>query len=99
MGQVLRMATLGGAQAMGLAEEIGSLAIGKYADLCAVRLDDWILQPCFDPASHLIYVAGREQVSHVWVAGQCRVNAHTLVNLDVSRLRAVTKVWQNKLQV
>lgn len=96
---VLRMATLGGAHAMGLADDIGSLKIGKFADLCAIRLDDWILQPCFDPASHLIYVAGREHVSHVWVAGQCRVNAHTLADFDVPALLAVTNLWQNKLQV
>jgi len=34
------------------------------ADLCAMRLDAWLLQPCFDPASHLVYPAGREQVTH-----------------------------------
>jgi 5-methylthioadenosine/S-adenosylhomocysteine deaminase len=95
----LRMATLGGARAMGLADEIGSLEIGKSADLCAIALDDWILQPCFDPASHLVYVAGREQVSHVWVAGQCRVKAHTLVDLDLPALLPVINLWQNKLQV
>lgn len=96
---VIGMATLGGAKAMGLSEQIGSLEIGKFADLCAIRLDEWILQPCFDPASHLVYVAGREQVSHVWVAGQCRVKAHTLVDFDMSALLAMAKVWQNKLQV
>jgi 5-methylthioadenosine/S-adenosylhomocysteine deaminase len=96
---VLRMATLSGARAMGLADSIGSLEIGKFADLCAIRLDDWMLQPCFDPASHLIYVVGREQVSHVWVAGQCRVNAHTLVDFDLSALLPVINLWQNKLQV
>lgn len=96
---VLRMATLGGAQAMGLADSLGSLKIGKTADLCAVSLDDWALQPCFDPASHLIYVAGREHVSHVWVAGECRVNAHRLVDFDPVALRAVINLWQNKLQV
>ena len=96
---VLRMATLGGAKAMGLDQDIGSLKIGKSADLCAISLGEWIMQPCFDPASHLIYVAGREQVSHVWVGGRCRVNAHTLVDFDLSALLAVINLWQNKLQV
>ena len=95
----LHMATLGGARAMGLENEVGSLKIGKSADLCAISLGDWIMQPCFDPASHLIYVAGREQVSHVWVAGECRVNAHTLVGFDLSALLPVINLWQNKLQV
>jgi 5-methylthioadenosine/S-adenosylhomocysteine deaminase len=93
------MATLGGAKAMGLDDVIGSLKIGKFADLCAISLEDWISQPCFDPASHLIYVAGREQVSHVWVAGECRVNAHKLVDFDLAALLPVIKLWQNKLQV
>jgi 5-methylthioadenosine/S-adenosylhomocysteine deaminase len=35
-----------------------------------VRLDEWLMQPCFDPASHLVYAAGREQVTHTWVAGK-----------------------------
>ena len=96
---VLRIATLGGARAMGLADDIGSLEIGKSADLCAIALDDWIMQPCFDPASHLVYVAGREQVSHVWVAGRCRVKAHTLVDLDLPALLPVINLWQNKLRV
>lgn len=96
---VLHMATLGGARAMGLADVIGSLEIGKSADLCAIALDDWILQPCFDPASHLVYVAGREQVSHVWVAGRCRVKAHTLVDFDLPSLLPVINLWQNKLRV
>jgi 5-methylthioadenosine/S-adenosylhomocysteine deaminase len=95
----LHMATLGGAKAMGLDDVIGSLKIGKFADLCAISLEDWISQPCFDPASHLIYVAGREQVSHVWVAGECRVNAHKLVDFDLAALLPVIKLWQNKLQV
>lgn len=95
----LHMATLGGATAMGRAEEIGSLKIGKFADLCAISLEDWIVQPCFDPASHLIYVAGREHVSHVWVGGHCRVNAHKLVDFDLGALLPVINLWQNKLQV
>jgi 5-methylthioadenosine/S-adenosylhomocysteine deaminase len=64
---VLRMATLGGARALGLDGMIGSLAPGKRADFCAVALDSPSMQPCFDPISHLHLVdaCGREQVSHV----------------------------------
>lgn len=94
---MLHMATLGGAYGMGLEDQIGSLEVGKKADLCAIRLDDWILQPCFDPASHLVYAAGREHVSHVWVNGRCRVNAHTLVDFDISALLDNVNLWQNKL--
>ncbi|HEX5394265.1 MAG TPA: TRZ/ATZ family hydrolase [Rhodocyclaceae bacterium] len=94
---VLRMATLNGAQALGLGDSIGSLLPGKQADLCAVKLDDWIMQPCFDPASHLVYVSGREQVSHVWVDGKLRVDNTQIANLEASKLLGICRLWQNKL--
>lgn len=84
--QALRMATLEGARALGLDDEIGSLLPGKAADLCALRLSDWELQPCFDPVSHLVYVAGREQVSHVWVAGKLRIRDSRPVDFDTASL-------------
>ncbi len=95
---LLRMATLGGAHGMGMGHLIGSIEQGKLADLCAIRIDDWIHQPCFDPASHLVYVLGREQVSHVWVGGECRVNDHRMVNLTPSTLLDNANLWQNKLR-
>ncbi len=95
---VLRMATLDGARALGLDSRIGSIFPGKLADLCAVALDDWTLQPRFDPVSHLVYVAGREHVSHVWVAGEKRVVDATLPHLDMPELADVVAMWQNALQ-
>lgn len=95
---LLGMATLEGAAALGLDGKIGSLVPGKEADLCAVRIDDWMLQPCFDPASHLIYVAGRENVSHVWVAGRPVVSAGQLHDIDMSKLMEIATVWQNTIR-
>lgn len=94
---VLRMATIGGASALGLDHRIGSLVIGKQADLCAVRLDDWMLQPCFDPASHLVYVAGREHVSHVWTDGQLRICDGNTLDITRSELLDISSVWHNRL--
>jgi 5-methylthioadenosine/S-adenosylhomocysteine deaminase len=56
----LRMATLNAAQALGLERRVGSIQPGKSADLCAVNLDSISLSPCYDPASHLVYAAGRK---------------------------------------
>jgi 5-methylthioadenosine/S-adenosylhomocysteine deaminase len=94
---VLRMATLEGASALGLDAEIGSLLPGKSADLCAVRLDEWILQPCFDPASHLVYVAGREQVTHTWVAGRLRIRDGKPVDFDTRHLIELAKMWHTEI--
>lgn len=93
----LRMATLDGARALGLDDRIGSLLPGKAADLIAVDLGEWPLQPCYDPASHLVYVAGREQVSHVWVNGKLRIDARMACGFDKRALLAKIKIWQNAL--
>lgn len=97
--EVLRMATLNGARALGLDSEIGSITVGKSADLCAVSLEHINCQPCFDPLSHLIHVAGREQVSHVWVAGKCLVEHKTLLASKEFHLDACATLWQNSLEV
>ena len=94
---VLRMATLNGAAALGLSAEIGSIRAGKAADLCAISLDSIETRPCYDPASHLVYVAGREHVSHVWVNGVLRVENGLLQGCDTSQLLDTVNLWQNKL--
>jgi len=94
----LRMATLDSAHALGMGGRIGSIEPGKRADLCAVALDRIETRPCFDPASHLIYVAGREQVSHVWVDGELCVNKGKLpLQLRDSELLGFAAVWQTRL--
>ena len=94
---VLRMATLGGAQALGLGEQIGSISAGKCADLCAIDLGCVLTQPCFDPASHLVYVAGREHVTHVWVNGESRVDKGVpLLQISDKELLRIASVWQTR---
>ena len=94
---VLGAATLGGAKALGLEAHIGSLLPGKAADLCAVRLDEWTMQPCYDPASHLVYAAGREQVTHTWVAGKLVMNGGIPTQIDVSELLDIAGLWHTRL--
>jgi 5-methylthioadenosine/S-adenosylhomocysteine deaminase len=93
----LAAATLGGARALGLDANIGSLLPGKAADLCAVRLDEWLMQPCFDPASHLVYATGREQVSHTWVAGKLVMNNGVPVQIGISELLDLAGLWHTRL--
>lgn len=96
--QVLRMATLNGARALGLEKRIGSIEPGKQADLCAVALDSLLTRPCFDPASHLVYVAGREHVTHVWIDGETRVDQGiALLQIRDTELLRLTALWQTKL--
>lgn len=97
--EILRMATLNAANALGLGKEIGSISPGKWADLCAVDLSALETRPCFDPLSHLVNVAGRECVSHVWVAGKCCVDHKTLLKNDQNSLESAVALWQNALEV
>jgi 5-methylthioadenosine/S-adenosylhomocysteine deaminase len=95
---VLRMATLGGARALGLDGMIGSLEPGKRADFCAVALDSPLMQPCFDPISHLVYACDRGQVSHVWIDGEIRVrDGKTLLRINDNELLAFAALWQTRL--
>jgi 5-methylthioadenosine/S-adenosylhomocysteine deaminase len=93
----LRAATLGGAQALGLADRIGSITPGKAADLTAVDLGALELAPVFDPVSHLVYAAGREHVTHVWVDGEPKLDAGRLLGSAFAHLEARVQLWQNSL--
>ena len=96
--QVLHMATLAGARALGLEAQIGSITPGKAADLCAVALDDLVLAPCYEPVSHLTYAVGREHVSAVWVAGRIRVEDGQLIESNETGLIKLALLWQNKIR-
>lgn len=96
--QALEMATINAACALGMEDDIGSLEIGKLADMIALDFSGVEMQPCYDVVSHLVYVAGREQVSHVWVAGEAVVNAGKLVRLEDNELKERARIWQKRLQ-
>ena len=95
--RALAMATLHGAQALGLDHDIGSLKIGKAADIVAFDLASLETTPCYDVASHLVYVAGREHVTDVWVAGRRLLQDRVLTTLDLQAIGARAAHWQNKL--
>ncbi len=93
----LRMATLNGAHALGLAGETGSLTAGKWADITAVRMDTLESQPLYDPVSQLVYACGREQVTDVWVAGQHLLKERLLTTLDDNDILERASHWQTRI--
>jgi 5-methylthioadenosine/S-adenosylhomocysteine deaminase len=95
----LQAATLNAARALGIDAVVGSIAPGKAADLCAVDFDAPELTPCYDPISHLVYAAGRDNVSHVWVAGALRLEQRRLLMADLPGFYKTIRLWQNKLDV
>ncbi len=95
--RALRMATLNGARALGLESEIGSIELGKAADLVAFDLSGLAQQPVYDPVSQLIYATGRDCVKHLWVAGKHLLNNGKLTRMDEQQLCATAKAWGERI--
>ncbi len=89
----LRMATLNGAKALGLDKDIGSLVPGKWADITALDLSGPETQPVHDPLSTLVYSAGRQQVSDVWVAGKRLLQDRRLTQMDLAAILERAAGW------
>lgn len=93
----LSMATINGARAMGLADSIGSLEVGKQADLIAVDLSGPETQPLYSPLSQLVYACNGSQVTNSWIAGRQVMANRELVDIDLSALAAKTQAWQQRI--
>lgn len=96
--QALRMATLNGARALGLAEVTGSLEPGKWADICCIDLDSVHTQPVYDPAAQVVFAAGREQVSDVWIAGRAVLTDGRLERVNVGATLARARAWGERIK-
>lgn len=90
----LQMATINGATALNLADEIGSLEKGKWADVCCIDLNHINTQPIHNPLSQIVYAANARQVSDVWVAGKHLLMNQQLTNIDENKLIAETVAFQ-----
>jgi 5-methylthioadenosine/S-adenosylhomocysteine deaminase len=95
---ILEMATLNGARALTLDDRIGSLVPGKRADMVAINLAAPELAPCYDPLSHLVYAAGREHVSHVWVDGELLVEHGVYTRLDPREIVVRAAHWEEQVR-
>ncbi|SJZ81885.1 TRZ/ATZ family hydrolase [Novilysobacter spongiicola] len=93
----LRAATLGSARAMGLDDTIGSIEVGKQADLACVDLDQLESQPLFNVVSQLVYATGRHQVTDVWIGGAAKLRGRELVDLDLPALVANARQWRDRI--
>ena len=93
----LRAATLGGAQALGLGERIGSIEPGKDADLVCVDLSALETQPLHHVLSQLVYATGRQQVSDVWIAGRRKLDRRELVDIDTAAVIANARQWRARI--
>ena len=95
--QVLEMATINGARALGLDPMIGSLEVGKYADITAIDLDSLNSTPLYNPISQIVYATQASQVSHVWCSGQQLLKDGEFTGLDIQSIKSASTQWQAKL--
>jgi len=86
--QVLHMATISGAKALGKLDAIGSLEIGKNADFILIDIKNSHSIPLFDPITHLVFGAGRSDVTDVFVSGKQVVESKKVSGLDLEKIYA-----------
>ncbi len=96
--QALKMATINGAKALNMQDQIGSLKVGKSADMVAIDLNHVSTQPVYDPISQIVYSASREQVTDVWVQGKHVVNNKKLTTIDLAKVLQNAHSWGDKIQ-
>ena len=88
---VLEFATIQGARTVGLDHKVGTLSVGKRADLILVDLDDLSLIPATDPVATLVLRAQPANVSWVLVDGKVRKRDGKLVDVDLARIRELVE--------
>ena len=95
---VLAMATTGSATAIGLGDEIGSLEVGKRADLIQVAFDDVHHVPTFDVMSHLVYVTDEQDVASVIVDGVVLMREREFLTIDTDKVAAEANALGARIQ-
>jgi 5-methylthioadenosine/S-adenosylhomocysteine deaminase len=96
--EAISMATINGARALNLADEIGSLTPGRAADVICVDLSGLEHQPLLDPLSELVYSVSRHDVTDVWVAGEHLLVQGEMVRIDTFAIAAAAGRWKHRLR-
>ena len=93
----LEIATINGAKAMGMEDKVGSLELGKQADIAAIDLSKIESAPVYDPISQIVYATSRDQITNVWVAGKQLLADKALTTLNEVELISKAKSWKEKV--
>jgi 5-methylthioadenosine/S-adenosylhomocysteine deaminase len=95
---VLRMATSGGAEAIGLSDKVGSLSVGMRADVIQVSFDDVHFVPTYDVISHLVYVADEQDVASVTVDGKLLMRDGEFLTINTERVAEEAAALAGRIQ-
>lgn len=97
--QVFAMMTIDGARAVGLGDKVGSLEVGKLADLAVIDFDSPNLTPCYDLYSHFIYAAAASDVNDVMIHGKMLMQDRQLLTLDEAEVKAKARRIADKIRL
>jgi 5-methylthioadenosine/S-adenosylhomocysteine deaminase len=95
--RIVRLATIDGARALGLDSEIGSVEVGKRADIIVVRIDGPHAEPGGDPCSRLVYACKSSDVQDVIVGGDVLVSNRIPTRLDTEAIVRRARTEAKKL--
>jgi len=93
------LATIGGARAMGMDKQIGSLEVGKRADLIVVSMSAARQTPVYDPVSHLVYVTRGDDVRTTVVNGKVLMRDRKVLTLNEDAVLREAREWGEKVRV
>ncbi|HET9468520.1 MAG TPA: amidohydrolase family protein, partial [Vicinamibacterales bacterium] len=94
----LEMATIRGARALGLDKDIGSLEVGKRADLVVVSTASARLTPLYEPVSHLVYAARGDDVRTVMVNGRVLMRDRKMLTIDEPAVLADARTFADAVR-
>lgn len=95
---VVKMATLGGAEVLGISHMVGSLEPGKAADIITIEIGKTHLSPIFNPYSHIVYSSKSSDVRDVFVKGKPLMLDHNLLTLDKEKILHESEKYQLKIK-
>ena len=96
--KTLEVMTINGARALGLEASIGSLEVGKIADITAISLEAANTMPINNPLSQVVYSANSTQVTHVWIGGRMVLRDRSLKTIDMNAIKDKAKSWQHRFE-
>lgn len=94
----VRLATMNAAKALKLDHKVGSIEVGKEADLIVLDLNSVNTMPVFDPVSHVVYACDRDNVTDVWVKGHRLLESRQLTTINEAQVLEKCKSHIKQLQ-
>lgn len=94
----LEAVTINAARAMGMEDQIGSIELGKQADMVAIKLDTPESSPTYNPLSQLIYATNSNNFTHSWVQGKLLMENRHLNNMQLSHITKKARQWADRIR-